>query len=114
MLTKSYRQRWTSAGRELGEEARDYSFDGWEGYALIHWPGRPEDLEIGADATLTHLILHRPPGLPYFCLEPVSHVTNAFNLAAAGYQGTGMRRLASGETLRAVCRFMPRIINSPL
>ncbi len=96
-----------ATGRELGEDQRDHSFDAWDGHALIRWPDRSEALEIRADASLTHLILHRPTGLPYFCLEPVSHVTNAFNLAAAGYPGTGMRSLAPGETLRAVCRFMP-------
>ncbi len=96
-----------AAGRELGEQPRDHSFDAWDGRALIRWPDRPEALEMRADAILNHLILHRPPGLPYFCLEPVSHVTNAFNLVAAGYSGTGMRSLVPGETLRAVCRFTP-------
>jgi aldose 1-epimerase len=96
-----------SAGRELGGDARDESFDDWDGHALIRWAGRDLALEIQAEAVLGHLILHRPAGLPYFCLEPVSHVTNAFNLAAAGHADTGMRALAPGETLAAECRFTP-------
>lgn len=97
-----------AAGREVGGEEINQSFDGWDGRALIRWPVRPEILAIQAEAVLGHLILHRPPVLPYFCVEPVSHVTNAFNLAAAGHQNTGMRILAPGETLRAQCRFTPR------
>ena len=80
-----------SSGRDVGGNERNHSFDDWDGRALIRWPDRPEALEILVDTTLSHLILHRPPSLPYFCLEPVSHVTNAFNLAPAGHADTGFR-----------------------
>jgi aldose 1-epimerase len=96
-----------SNGHELGEEPRDHSFDQWDGHARILWPERKEALAIRADRILSHLILHRPSGLPYFCLEPVSHVTNAFNLADAGYGETGMRSLEPGEKLAASCHFTP-------
>lgn len=96
-----------SAGGEIGEAPRDHGFEGWDGRARIDWEGRNEGMTIDADAVLGHLILHRPRELPYFCLEPVSHVTNAFNLANAGHEDTGMRCLAPGETLAASCCFAP-------
>ncbi len=37
-------------------------------------------------------------------LEPVSHVIDAYALAASGHAGTGMRVLAPGEALRASMR----------
>jgi aldose 1-epimerase len=54
-----------------------------------------------AEAPLDFLVVYTPPGRPFFCVEPVSHVTDAFNLAAAGRTDTGSRALAPGETLRA-------------
>jgi len=54
------------------------------------------------ETLLDFLVVYTPPGRPFFCAEPVSHVTDAFNLAAAGRTDTGARALAAGETLRAV------------
>ena len=48
---------------------------------------------------LSHLVVHRPPQGAYLCVEPVSHVTNAFNLAAKGMAGTGSMQLVCGETI---------------
>jgi aldose 1-epimerase len=50
---------------------------------------------------LDFLVVYTPPGRPFFCAEPVSHITDAFNLVAAGRTDTGARSLAAGETLRA-------------
>ena len=47
----------------------------------------------------SHLVVHRPPQGGYLCIEPVSHVTNAFNLAAQGMAGTGSMQLGCGETI---------------
>ena len=62
------------------------------------------EIVIQASAPLDHLVLHVPAGGRYLCLEPVSHVADAFNLAAAGQPETGMRVLNPGEVLRATVR----------
>jgi aldose 1-epimerase len=59
-------------------------------------------LETGAP--LDHFVFHVPPGGGACCLEPVSHVADAFNLADASMAGTGAKMLAPGETLRAIVR----------
>lgn len=59
-------------------------------------------LETGAP--FDHLVFHVPAGGAYCCIEPVTHVADAFNLAAAGTEGTGLRILAPGETLAGVVR----------
>ena len=46
----------------------------------------------------------RLSGGAYCCLEPVSHVTDAFNLAANGVGGTGYRSLLAGERIAATVR----------
>ena len=55
-----------------------------------------------AEAPLDFLVVYTPKGRSFFCAEPVSHMTDAFNLAAGGRTDTGARTLAPGETLRAV------------
>ena len=59
---------------------------------------------IETGAPLDHLVFHVPPGGAYCCLEPVTHVADAFNLAASGVGGTGLRILQPGETLSATVR----------
>ena len=46
-------------------------------------------------------LLHRPPQPLYLCLEPVTHVADAFNLAAQGQADTGTVLLAPGESFSA-------------
>src|SRR5262245_11549759 len=74
---------------------------GWTGRASLEWPDVGARLTMTAPPPLDSLVVFTPPQRPFFCVEPVSHVTDAFNLAAAGRTDTGMRVLESGETLRA-------------
>jgi len=54
-----------------------------------------------AEPPLDFLVVYTPPARSFLCVEPVSHMTDAFNLAAAGRTDTGCRILAPGEALRA-------------
>jgi aldose 1-epimerase len=81
--------------------ALDNCFVGWRGRAVIE---RPEDgvrLVMTGETPLEFLVVYTPPERPFFCAEPVSHMTDAFNLASAGRADTGTRSLEPGETLRA-------------
>lgn len=84
-------------GALIGPVTRQLS--DWKGRAMLR---RPEgELRLEASPSLGCLVLHRPAGADWFCLEPVSHVADAFNLAAQGVEGTGARRLSPGEELTA-------------
>lgn len=85
----------------------DNCFTGWSGEVTIEWPECAASLRMTADAPLRHLVLYTPPGEAYFCAEPVSHCTDAFNLAAAGRTDTGTIRLAPGATASATVTFEP-------
>ena len=91
-----------SRGALVDAVALDNCFVGWRRRAVIEWPEANTRLVMTADAPLDFLVVYTPRGRPYFCAEPVSHVTDAFNLAAAGRSDTGTRSLEPGETLRAV------------
>ena len=61
-------------------------------------------------STLGHvfaLVIFTPAGEDFFCAEPVSHCTDAFNLAAAGADGTGMAVLAPGAELSGTVTLSP-------
>jgi aldose 1-epimerase len=58
-------------------------------------------LRLLADDGLSHLVLHRPMGAPYICIEPVSHVADGFNLHERGVRSTGTRILQPGVSMHA-------------
>ena len=81
--------------------ALDNCFVGWRHRAVIEWPEADTRLVMTASTPLDFLVVFTPTGRPFCCAEPVSHVTDAFNLAAAGRADTGMRALSPGETISA-------------
>lgn len=56
-------------------------------------------LGLHAQGALTHLIVHRPRASPYVCIEPVSHLPDAFNLASPDSDWMGAVTLAPGRSL---------------
>lgn len=83
----------------------DNTFTGWRGQATITWPDRRASLTMTASAPLSFLVVYAPPGEDYFCAEPVSNCTDAFNLAASGRDDTGMTVLEPGADFAATVRF---------
>jgi aldose 1-epimerase len=55
----------------------DHCFDGWRGAARIH----DEALKLTLTSSLDRVVIYTPADKPYYCVEPVSHVSNAFHLA---------------------------------
>ena len=66
--------------------------------------GRRARAGLRADPAFAHLVVYTAPGADFLCVEPVSNVADAFNLAAAGDGRTGMRVLAPGERYSASLR----------
>ncbi|MEK0085912.1 aldose 1-epimerase [Benzoatithermus flavus] len=93
--------------RPVAELALDHEFEGWSGTARIDWPDAGRALEIEASGLFRHLVVYVPPAASFFCIEPVSHVADGFNLMAAGFPDTGVRILAPGETMSGLIRFVP-------
>ncbi len=101
-------ERWNlRQGVAVPDMDIDNGFDGWNGRAVIAWPESGAGLTILADSLLRNLVVFAPPGGDFFCVEPVSHMTDAFNLAAGSTAETGMRVLAPGEALSARVTFSP-------
>jgi aldose 1-epimerase len=94
-----------SEPRELSVLELDNNFGGWDGRAQIVWPEIAQRLIIEADPVLDHLVIYIPKDADFFCVEPVSHATDGFNLHEAGVEDTGVRILEPGETLEGTVRF---------
>jgi aldose 1-epimerase len=90
-----------SRGVAADAVALDNCFAGWRHRAVIEWLEAGARLVMTADPPLDFLVVFTPRGRSFFCVEPVSHMTDAFNLSAAGGTDTGARALEPDETLRA-------------
>jgi aldose 1-epimerase len=91
-------------GLRLAPLDLDHCFGGWDGAARIHWPETDLTLAIAAEPLFGHLVVYVPPGQDFFCVEPVSHVNDGFNLLERGVAETGVRILEPGERLVGVVR----------
>ncbi len=92
-------------------DAMDNCFTGWNGCAAIDWPEWGARLTLTADPLFKFLVVFTPPGRNFFCVEPVSNCSDAFNLAAQGRDDTGMIVLPPGKTLRAAMRLEPSALS---
>ncbi len=90
--------------------AMDNTFTGWGHRVDIDWPEWGARLVMEAPPPLNYLVVFTPPGEDFFCVEPVSNMTDAFNLAAAGREDTGITVLEPDETLTGIVRFRPERI----
>ncbi len=73
----------------------DHCFEGWKGPARI----RDEKLSLRLSSSLPYLVVYTPATSPYYCVEPVSHVSNAIHMADPAAHG--LRTLAAGATFDA-------------
>jgi len=73
----------------------DHCFDGWCGAARL----RDEALSVSVTSSLPYLVVYTPPDSDYFCVEPVSHVSNAIHMADPAAHG--LVAVGAAETLEA-------------
>jgi aldose 1-epimerase len=78
---------------------------------VIRWPERRLAVEVDAGSACRHLVVFIPRGRDYLAVEPVSHMTDAFNRAeraASAASESGARALAPGETFSCTMRISVR------
>ena len=73
----------------------DNCFEGWKGAARI----RDETFSLELTSTLPYLVVYTPQDKDYFCVEPVSHVSDAIHRVDPAAHG--LRTLQPGETFEA-------------
>ena len=80
---------------DVAHLAFDNCFEGWKGPARI----RDEKLSLRLTSSLPYLVVFTPDTKPYYCVEPVSHVSNALHMSDPAAHG--LRALAPGATFDA-------------
>lgn len=73
----------------------DHCFEGWPGHARL----RDESVHLRLSSSLPYLVVFTPPLKDYYCVEPVSHVSNAIHMADPAAHG--LRTLAPQATFDA-------------
>lgn len=79
----------------VSDLAFDHCFEGWRGPARI----RDEYLSMRLTSSLPYLVVFTPDNKPYYCVEPVSHISNAIQMAEP--TSHGLRAAAPGSTFDA-------------
>ena len=83
--------------RILGHGKIDNNFSGWDGRVLME----RDDIDLRIESITTEpaglrtSIIFRPENQPFFCVEPITHITDAFNKLGM----PGLRMLAKGERM---------------
>ncbi len=73
----------------------DHCFEGWKGAARIS----DEKVSLQLTSSLPYLVVYTPNDKDYFCVEPVSHVSNAIQMADPASHG--LVTLEPGQTTDA-------------
>lgn len=96
--------------RRLADAVLDHVFSAWEGRATLAQPDTGVVVELSAPPPATFLVVYVPQGGDFLAVEPVTHMTDAFNRAARGESGTGTRVLEPGATLSCTMRIDVRTL----
>ena len=80
---------------DVAHLAFDHCFEGWRGAARL----RDERLSLQITSSLGYLVVFTPPLRDYYCVEPVSHVSNALHMADP--LAHGLRSVEPGAATQA-------------
>lgn len=94
-----------NGGRALKNAVFDTCFGGFEEQARIVYPSKDISIDMTTNDLFHHVVLFSPKGKNFFCLEPTTHASNAFNLAADGVIGTGIRSIGPLQKLNGHITF---------
>lgn len=86
---------------------RNNDYGGWSGEATLRFPTRGAGLRMKADPIFKHLMLYADPAKPYFCVEPQTNASGAFNRGRWGDPEEGAIVLGPGESAAGTVSFIP-------
>ncbi len=86
-----------STPKPLDDLGVDHVYQGWDGKAVLTW--QDAVLYLEASEVFSHFVVFTGAPDQSIALEPITHATNAFNLAVAGVQNTGHQILEPNQVL---------------
>jgi len=88
----------------------DNVFTGFSGSATVIWPEWQAKANITTSSNCKFMVLYSPKNEDYFCLEPVTHCTDAINMANNGVVNTGINCLKPQEKITVLMQISPKEI----
>ena len=89
-------------GRALWKNEKTVCYENFAGKVKIIWPYKKKKITMKVDKIFNHLIVHVPKGEEYFCIEPVSHPTDGFNLMQVKKENLDSWFLAPNENINGL------------
>ena len=92
-------------GSDLWKEQKTICYDNFREEVEIFWLSNRKKVKIKTDKIFTHLIIHVPEHAKYFCVEPVSHPTDGFNLAYKKIENINCDVLMPNKKIKGLIKF---------
>jgi len=99
-----------SAGFPVHGSNLDNVFTGFTGDATVTWPELSAKASISTSSNCQFLVIYSPEGEDYFCFEPVTHCTDAINMAGKGIKKTGITVLKPNEAVSISMKISPKAL----
>jgi aldose 1-epimerase len=97
----------------IGATTLDNVFTGVAGAVQIDDAQRGLRTTIAGDSATPFLVVYIPADRDFLAVEPVTHMTDAFNRHARGERDTGTRLLAPGAAFSCTMRIMAQALPTP-
>jgi aldose 1-epimerase len=102
----------SSSGMKINQQNFDNIFTEFSGNATIYWPEWSAKANISTSSNCQFIVLFNPKNKDFFCLEPVTHCTDAINMASKGVKNTGLKSLKPQEKMTiSMCISLEEIID---
>jgi aldose 1-epimerase len=85
----------------------DNVFTGYAGHTTLYWPEWRAKARISSSKTCQFVVLFSPKDKNFFCVEPVTHCTDAINMANNGVANTGIKYLKPRQKMTISMRISP-------
>ena len=92
-------------GSDLWKEQKTICYENFYEEVEIFWLSNRKKVKIKTDKIFTHLIIHVPEHAKYFCVEPVSHPTDGFNLAYKKIENINCDVLMPNKKIKGLIKF---------
>jgi len=97
-------------GMIIEQNSLDNALVGFKQQAKIAWPEWGMEANISTSSNCKFLVVYSPKQKDFFCVEPVTHCTDAINLFNRGRNDTGLQQLPLGEEFSMWMKVEPKLI----
>ena len=91
-------------GSELWKKQKTICYENFQEEIEIFWLSNRKKVKIKTDKIFKHLIIHVPEHAKYFCVEPVSHPTDGFNLAYKKIENINYNVLMPNQKIKGLIK----------